>query len=136
MTKHDTVIICGDFGGVWVKDESVRGKGGWKEEKNHLDWLADKPFTTVFVDGNHENFQRLGRFQIDEWNGGKVHRIRPYILHLMWGQVFTIEGETYFVFGGASSHDIGHGILDDICMMLADHVRRLKVIIGCCLYDA
>ena len=112
MTREDTVIICGDFGGVWVKDEKVRGKHGWKDEINTLNWLESKSFTTVFVDGNHENFQRLYEFPEKEWNGGKVHEIRPHVLHLMRGQVFTIEGEKYFTFGGASSHDIGHGIID------------------------
>lgn len=30
----------------------------------------------------------------------------------MRGQVFNIEGKTFFTFGGASSHDISGGILD------------------------
>ena len=30
----------------------------------------------------------------------------------MRGQVFTIEGKTYFTMGGASSHDVQGGILD------------------------
>lgn len=47
-----------------------------------------------------------------EWNRGLVHEVRPHVLHLIRGQVFTIEGERIFVFGGASSHDIGHRILD------------------------
>lgn len=50
MTKDDYVIICGDFGGVW--DEG-------KMETVLLDWLDSKSFTTLFVDGNHENFDRL-----------------------------------------------------------------------------
>ena len=49
MTKEDYVIICGDFGGVWNKEVEN------KEEKHLLDWLEEKPFTTLFVDGNHEN---------------------------------------------------------------------------------
>ena len=39
------------------------------------------------------------------WNGGKVHRIRSNILHLMRGQIYTIEGKTFFTFGGAFSID-------------------------------
>lgn len=41
------VIICGDFGLVWWRDYES------KSEKYWLDWLEDKPFTTLFVDGNH-----------------------------------------------------------------------------------
>ena len=106
MTKDDYVIICGDFGGVWEKD--VEGK----REKWWMDWLENKPFTTLFVDGNHENFDRLNSMLVEEWHGGKVHKIRPSVIHLMRGQVFTIEGKKFFTFGGAKSHDISGGILD------------------------
>ena len=106
MGREDYVIICGDFGGVWSKEEECG------EEKHQLDWLEEKPFTTLFVDGNHENFDRLCSMPEEEWHGGRIHRVRPHILHLMRGQVFEIEGKTFFTFGGASSHDTGGGILE------------------------
>ena len=106
MIKDDYVIICGDFGGVWNIDEESL------QEAFNMDWLEDKPFTTLFVDGNHENFDRLNSYPVEEWNGGKVHRIRKSVIHLMRGQVFKLEGKTFFTFGGASSHDIDGGILD------------------------
>lgn len=106
MTKNDYVIICGDFGGVWHKDEES------KEETLQMDRLEGKPFTTLFVDGNHENFDRLYAYPVEEWHGGKVHKIRPSVIHLMRGQVFEIEGKKIFAFGGASSHDIDGGILE------------------------
>lgn len=106
MTKDDTVIICGDFGIVW------NWEGEDSSEKWWLDWLEAKPFTTVFCDGNHENFDRLNSYPVKEWNGGLVHEIRPSVLHLMRGEIFNIEGKRFFVFGGASSHDIWDGILD------------------------
>lgn len=106
MNKNDTVIILGDFGLVWNKD------GEDKNEKNWLDWLESKPFTTVFVDGNHENFKRLYTYPIKKWHDGRVHEIRPHVLHLMRGEIFDIEGLSFFTFGGASSHDIQDGILE------------------------
>lgn len=53
MTKDDYVIICGDFGGVWDI--------GWesKSEKHWLDWFEERNYTLLFIDGNHENFDRL-----------------------------------------------------------------------------
>ena len=78
---------------------------GTEKEQKLLDWYNDKPWTTLFCDGNHENFDLLSKYPVEEWNGGKVHRIRPKVLHLMRGQVFTIEGKTFFVMGGASSID-------------------------------
>lgn len=107
MTKNDYVIICGDFGGVWTfEEESSR-------EKEALDWLNNKNFTTLFVDGNHENFTRLyNDYPVEEWHGGKVHKIRDSVLHLMRGEIFDIDGKKIFAFGGAKSHDIQDGILN------------------------
>ena len=96
LTKNDFVIIAGDFGGIW--DES-------RSENWLLRWLEKKSFTTLFVDGNHENFDLLNSYPVTTWNGGKVHEIRPGILHLMRGQVFQIEGMKFFTFGGADSID-------------------------------
>ena len=39
------------------------------------------------------------------WNGGLVHRIRDHILHLMNGQIFEIDGKSFFIMGGATSVD-------------------------------
>ena len=104
LTKDDFLLIAGDFGCVWA---------GERTEQYWLDWLEDKPFTTLFVDGNHENHARLAEFPVDEWPGGKVHFIRSSIIHLMRGQVFEdIAGQRVFAMGGAASHDIRDGILD------------------------
>ena len=97
MTRDDIVIICGDFGMVWEESGESASEQYW------LKWLEDKPFTTVFVCGNHENFDRLYQYPVKEWHGGKVHEIRPHVLHLMRGEVFDIEGVKFFAFGGASS---------------------------------
>ena len=106
MTKDDYIIICGDFGGVWTfEEESIR-------EKELLDWLDNKNFTTLFVDGNHENYTRLYNYPIEEWKGGKVHKIRDSVLHLMRGEIFDIDNKRIFAFGGARSHDIQDGILN------------------------
>lgn len=103
MTKDDYVIVCGDFGGVW--DNS-------KKERHWLDWLEQLPFTILFVSGNHENFDRLARYPVEQWHGGKVQFIRPHVIHLLRGQVFDLDGYTFFTMGGAQSHDIADGILN------------------------
>lgn len=62
--------------------------------------------------GNHENFDRLYQYPVEDWHSGKVHKIRESVLHLMRGQVFEIEEKKIFSFGGASSHDIQGGVLE------------------------
>lgn len=106
LTRDDIVIILGDTGILWDRDESG------KEEKYWLDWLNNKNFTILFVDGNHENFDRLNALPVVDLFGGKAHKLRDNIYHLMRGNVFEIEGKKFFAFGGASSHDIDGGILD------------------------
>lgn len=104
MTKDDFVIVCGDFG-LWHEDQTERWWFNWFEQKN---------FTVLFVDGNHENFDRLysDEFEVVDFHGGKAHKIRENIFHLMRGYVFDLCGKKFFAFGGASSHDIDDGILE------------------------
>lgn len=97
MTKNDYVIICGDFGCVW---------NGSYSDKYWQRWFDNKNFTTLFVDGNHENFNLIKQYPISEWNGGKVQFITPSIIHLMRGEIYNIDGYSFFAMGGASSHDI------------------------------
>lgn len=120
MTKDDYVIILGDFGGVWD------WKGESRAEEHELKMLQDRSFTTLFIDGNHENHKRLNAFPIKEWNGGLVHEIRPSVLHLMRGQVFKIEGKSIFTFGGASSHDIDGGLLNPADPLFDDKRKKLN----------
>ena len=129
------VFICGDFGGVWEINRLNSEEP--KNERYGLNWLDSKPFTTLIVPGNHENYDRLTGI-IDErllnswlyekmpapekeklrrgyprmfWNGGYVRELRPHVLMLEPG-VFMINGMKCFVYGGARCHDIQGGILN------------------------
>ena len=102
--KGDYLIICGDFGFIW------NPSGESAKERSWLDWFEQKPWTTLFVDGNHECFPRLYQYSEAVWNGGVVHVIRPHVLHLCRGQLFEIEGKKIFTLGGASSHDRGPAV--------------------------
>ncbi len=94
--ENDILIVTGDFGYIFSDDA---------EERLFLKELEKKPYTICFCDGNHENFPAIAQYPCEEWNGGKVHRICKNILHLMRGQVYTIEGKTFFTMGGAYSID-------------------------------
>lgn len=96
MTKNDYVIIVGDWGGIW-------DCGG--SDRYVQNWYNQKPWTTLWVDGNHENFDAIAQYPVTEWHGGKVHMISDSIIHLMRGQVYEIGGKTFFTMGGADSID-------------------------------
>lgn len=104
LSKNDYVIVCGDFGLLWSKNPTL---------DYNLKWLSKLPFTLLWVQGNHENYNMIEEYPITEWCGGKArHIVEDKIILLERGQVFNIEEKTFFTFGGASSHDIQGGILD------------------------
>ena len=70
LTPKDYLIILGDFGGIW--DGSI-----WDDEL--LDWYEKQPYTVLFVDGNHENHYLLNKYPVEDWCGGKIHRIRQNV---------------------------------------------------------
>lgn len=96
LTKDDYVIIMGDFGLIWR---------GTEKEKYWLNWLQERPWTTLFIYGNHENFDMLNSYPVERWKGGKIHKINESVFHLMRGQVFNIENYSFFTLGGARSVD-------------------------------
>ena len=105
LTKDDIVIICGDFGLPWSEYMEP-------SEEFWLDWLEERQATFLFVDGNHENFSLLRDFPVKEWNGGRVHELRPNLLHLMRGEIFMIHGLKFLAFGGAYSIDRRYRVLN------------------------
>lgn len=90
-------IVCGDFGYIW---------DGSNKEQRRLDYLNKIGIKILFLDGNHENHVLLNEYPISEMYDGKVHKIRDNIIHLIRGEVYNIDGNKYFVFGGANSTDI------------------------------
>ena len=92
--EEDLLIILGDVGLEFEKTERNR-------EFTQFFLGLQKPI--AIVDGNHENFAFLNSFPEEEWNGGRIHRLSPYIVHLMRGNIYCLEGKTFFVFGGCKS---------------------------------
>jgi predicted phosphodiesterase len=107
LTSEDIVVILGDFGLLFKPDLT-------REEFYWLNWLSEKPWTTLFIDGNHENFERLNTLPESSKWGGKVgvvdlsidtSKMKKPIYHLKRGQVFEINGKKIFTMGGALSID-------------------------------
>ncbi len=96
LRKGDVLLVCGDFGFIW---------DGSTAEKRRLERLTRLRYTIAFVDGRHENFDLLQQYPLVEWNGGTARQINERVYHLQRGQIYTIEGRTYFTFGGGESDD-------------------------------
>lgn len=93
LTGNDYLVILGDAGIVWSTTENLEVEAYY----NQL------PCKTLFIDGNHENFDLLYKMPIIDLFGAKVHKISDKIFHLMRGEVYTIENKTIFAFGGGFS---------------------------------
>ena len=63
LTKEDYIIICGDFGLCWAKDKTF---------EYHCKNFAEKPYTILWVQGNHENYDMIGEYPLEELHGGKA----------------------------------------------------------------
>ncbi len=94
LNASDYLIVCGDFGIVW---------GESRTNTQLLTWAEAQIFETLFIDGNHEDFTLLNNYPVTVWNGGKIHQISKNVIHLMRGQVFEIEKQQFFTFGGGFS---------------------------------
>ena len=102
FTKKDLMAVVGDFGVIWGPDTPKQRR----IEKSILDELEAMPFTTVFIDGNHENFDRILALPEDERFGGKVGVLSPSVLHLKQrGHVYDFGGMKTWCFGGGISID-------------------------------
>ena len=96
LGKRDIVVVLGDFGFVW--DDS-------KEERKRLDWLRKRPYTLLFLDGSHENYDLLAQYPETELFGGRVQSLGGNVYRVCRGSVLELEGKRYLCFGGAESQD-------------------------------
>lgn len=95
----DYVIVLGDFGFIWDNNPDTSLERYW------LKWLEEKPWITLFIDGNHENHVRLNKLPTVSMFESDVGQISDKIFHLRRGRVYTIENKTFFCMGGAESID-------------------------------
>jgi len=100
LTKDDYLIVLGDFGLVWFMERT-------KDDSRLENWFASRPWTTLFIDGNHENFDRLFSDEFPEITmfESRVKKILDSIFYLQRGHIYNISGKTFFTFGGGESVD-------------------------------
>lgn len=90
LTEEDIIIFLGDFGFDWSP----------KHIKKY-----NVPCKTLFLAGNHENYDVLKSLPEQELYGGKVKLLKENVYYLLNGNYYTIGKKTFFIFGGASSID-------------------------------
>ncbi len=97
LKRNDTLIVCGDFGFVW---------DGSKTEQKLLKWLGKRRYHLLFVEGTHDNLDLLAQYPEVDYCGGRARQISGRCHQLLRGEVYTIEENRVFAFGGGESADM------------------------------
>ncbi len=98
LSRADYLIIAGDFGFIWSNKKDDK-------EKRALDWLTSLNPEILFIDGNHENFDRLQQLPSLDKFEADVGKVAEGLYHLRRGRVYKIEDRSFFTFGGGLSID-------------------------------
>ena len=96
LTKEDVLIVAGDWGGIWYYDS---------RNDDLLKWWESRNFTTLVIDGNHENHNAIKELEIVERFGGKVRKVSESVFIAERGEIYTINGKKILTLGGADSID-------------------------------
>lgn len=112
LTQSDVLIQLGDFGWIWYEF------GENDEQEYYLDYLAGRNYTLAVVPGNHENYNIINSLPIEKKWGGQVRVLKRdirkslsqnrevgHIYFLMRGEIYNIDGHSFWVMGGAMSID-------------------------------
>lgn len=96
IKKGDYLIILGDFGFIW---------NGSDKEQKLLKWIGKRRFTTLFVEGTHDNYALLEKYPEAEFCGGIAKNISGRLYKLTRGHIFNIDSKKIFAFGGGETID-------------------------------
>ena len=119
LTSDDYLIVAGDFGFPWNFSA---------EECADIAWLESRPYTVLFVDGNHERFDHWAERPMELWHGGLTQRLSDTspIRRLTRGEVFELDGSTVFTMGGATSVDKEYRIVFQLVASGAPGRARIR----------
>ena len=101
-TKEDVIIQLGDFGYIWDIDKTKRETriNSMKQVFENRKWGK-----TLVTMGNHENYDLLEKYPVEDLFGGKVRRLSDTIYEMLRGEIYIIDGYKILSCGGSSSVD-------------------------------
>ena len=116
LIESDYVIIAGDFGCPWYNPELKcydywTRPGAEKEEHYKLNFLNNKPWKTIVVMGNHDNYDLVEKMPYTEIGGAKVRQC--YYDNVLYENIYYVDTPQYMylqekkllLVPGAMSHD-------------------------------
>ena len=103
LDESDILVVLGDCALVeWPHAEA--------EGKYQCDWLNEKPWTTILLYGNHDNYEAIKKYPVVEKFGGYVREIIPdgKVFALDFPAILNLNGHKTLLIPGANSHDIDY----------------------------
>ena len=67
--------------------------------------LGRRPFDILFVEGCRDNYDLLRQYPTVPYRGGQARKISGNLYQLLRGEVYEIEGQKVFAFGGGYSDE-------------------------------
>ena len=101
----DIIIILGDFGGIFYNDSKQFSEARKEWEDDIFGTLGDMRCTFLFIDGNHDNIDRLEELPTKYKFGSQVGVVSDNVFYLKRGHIYTIEDKKFLCMGGALSQD-------------------------------
>ena len=74
-----------------------------EENQRFTEEFLALPYPIAFFDGNHDNYPFLHAYPTETWGSGTVHRLSDQIVYLRRGEIYEIDGKTFFIMGGCKS---------------------------------
>lgn len=106
LNREDFLIVLGDFGLLWTHEPTKDHEIPLTDFYNHAPW------TTLWIPGNHENYDRIEQLERTEFDGMAVRK------HSSWRSIYMLESgiqriqeKNCLVFRGAESVDRKERIL-------------------------
>lgn len=101
LSRDDVLVILGDFSVPWScpPDDTDRAL---------IDHIDAYPFTTTFIDGNHENYDAIDALPVARdalFGGTTTRRLAPHVHRLLSARAYRIADHDILVMGGAKSID-------------------------------
>lgn len=118
LTFHDVIFVLGDFGLPFGIEDPHREQNWKQEELYYLNWLNEKPWTTIALRGNHDDINAINLMpQVELFDGiarqmKTDNRVYNNIYYIDQPTALEINNTKLLCIPGARSHDISDGILN------------------------
>lgn len=99
IQENDIVVCLGDCA-------TVDWPGLEKQCNYNLDWLNDKPWTTILLYGNHDNYDAIQKYPVVNMFDGYVRRVRESVFAVDFPVILNLNENKCLLIPGAESHDV------------------------------